>query len=190
MKTRHIIIYGLVTIIISAFVVWSMLFENFTIPANSMSPTIKRGDIVLVSKWGFGKFVKLGLAKTEIQRGKIYVFNFSKLDKKFIKRVIALPNDTLEINGHKIIVNGNELKTKKVAISGDFQIETESYGDMTYSIQKSIRQTFPFSRKIHLGKDQYFMLGDNRDNSADSRYFGFVSRDDFVGKLVKTIKFN
>ena len=164
LKIRHVIIYTFVAIIISAFIMWSLLLKHFSIPANSMSPTIKRGNFVLVSKWGFGEFVKLGLNKADIQRGEIYVFTLPKFDKQYIKRVIALPNDTLEINGHKIIVNGKELKTQKVSISGNFQIDTEIYGNLKYNIQKNIHRAYPFSRKIHLGIDQFFMLGDNRDN--------------------------
>ncbi|MFN3813201.1 MAG: signal peptidase I [Aquificaceae bacterium] len=166
-----------VVLLLRAFVV-----QAYNIPSGSMKPTLLVGDFILVNK--------LVYDLSEPKRGDIVVFKWPvnpKID--FIKRVIGMPGDTVEVRGYQVYINGKPLPLKKV---------DEVYEDMNRKL--IFEETLPngVKHKISIYEDppiprrdfpptivpegNYFVMGDNRDNSEDSRYWGFLPTENVIGK--------
>jgi signal peptidase I len=168
-----------------------------------MRPTLLEGDVVLVNRLAYQLKVPLTnvvVARTgEPRRGDIVTF-FSPTDgTRLIKRLVALPGDTVEMRDEHLIVNGQPATYTPIAIveehlSNGANIEAlqldERLGKANHVIQwlrmpsESTRGNFA---AIVLPPDRYMMLGDNRDNSADSRYFGLVPRELLIGRAVAVL---
>ncbi len=158
------ILYALViALFIRAFIV-----QAYKIPSESMEPTLLVGDYILVNRLAYGlriPYTKIKLFELhKPKRGDIVVFVFP-LDrsKDFIKRVIAVGGETVEVKGEEIYINGHKIK--------------DPWGHYTTG----------FSKRIHYGpvkvpEGYLFVMGDNRDNSYDSRFWGFVDERDVKGK--------
>ncbi len=172
-KTREYV-ESLVIAVILALLVRSFVVEAFTIPSGSMEPTLLIGDYLLVNRLSY--VVKVPFTDTvllnigEPQPGDTIVFRFpADHSKDFIKRVIAREGDTVEIRNKSVYVNGSQMRDT-AAYFADSDIipavtsERDNFGPVT------------------VPKDSYFVMGDNRDNSLDSRFWGFVKRDELVGK--------
>jgi signal peptidase I len=162
-------IEAIVIAILLALVIRTFVVQAFTIPSGSMVPTLQVGDYILVNKFIFGAeipFSNLHLpAIRGPQRGDIIVFKYPWDEKRdFIKRVIGLPGDEVYIKGRTVYVNGRPLD-EPYAVYND----GTSHGSVEYG-----PSTVP--------PDSFFMMGDNRDNSQDSRYWGFLRRDKIRGK--------
>jgi len=168
------------------FVLVFLVFKTHSVPSSSMNPNISAGNYVVVSRWGFGLFEYFGI-KTPIKRGSVYIFNRPNSNKLYIKRVIALPNDMLEIDNDKVFVNGKLLEFKALSQADDHQVGIEQAKGSSYLIQKNRKRPFSYKVKHIMKKGHYFLLGDNRDNSADSRIWGTVPRENFIARLVKVI---
>ncbi len=146
---------AVLSLIIITFVV-----QAFFIPSGSMEPTLQVGDRILVSKFSY----RLG----PIRRGDIIVFRFPlSPSRDFVKRVVALSGETVELREGLVLINGKPLsELYPTALPGGDRACTSSYGP----------------NKMPAG--QYFVLGDNRCNSEDSRFFGFVPAQNVVGKAL------
>lgn len=174
------------------FLFRAFVYEPFSIPARSMSPTINVGDHIIVRKWGFGGYgtYNLSVINSEVssesllQRGNIYVFYPPDITTPYVKRLIGLPGDTIEINGDVIRINGDLLRSEYLYDDGDKKIYREILAGQNYLIQRSPDKPVNVYQTIKLRPQQYFFLGDNRDNSRDSRFWGTVSVTDFVGEVV------
>ncbi len=176
-------------------VVWflrSFIAEPFTIPSGSMLPSLEIGDYVLVNKFSYG--VKLPVLGTEIitmakpQRGEIMVFRYPEQPSiNYIKRVIGLPGDDIISRDEVLYVNGVELSRELIA-----QTPTNDPWEMVYlesvdGRQYTVREEtgkYPAGIDWHytVPEGHYFTMGDNRDNSNDSRFWGPVSEDLIIGK--------
>jgi signal peptidase I len=164
-----IVIAVLLALFIRTFVV-----QAFKIPSGSMLPTLQIGDHLLVSKFLYG--IKLPFKGTvlvplkKIDQGDVVVFRFPK-DRSvdYIKRVIGTPGDTVEIRDKKVIVNGKPIVDSHAHISSTTILDTKS----------SPRDNMG---PILVPEDRIFVMGDNRDNSYDSRFWGFVDQNDVLGK--------
>jgi signal peptidase I len=175
----------------------SFLIEPFQIPTGSMIPTIEVGDFILVNKYAYG--VRLPIIGTKIlevedpDRGEVIVFIPPHENKYYIKRVIGLPGDTVRYEDKDLYVNG-ELIIKNYAES--IMVET-SIGDLPgvlYSetingVEHAIQNIDAVGRQRArttwvIPNGHYFMMGDNRDNSSDSRVWGTVPNEDVVGKAM------
>lgn len=175
----------------------SFLFEPFRIPSSSLEPTLLVGDFVLVNKFSYGLripvidklFVPLGTP----QRGDIVVFSWPPNDKyDYIKRVIGIPGDKISYHNKILTINGVEIKqTNEKATSfideqgvlQNVDLYTEDLLSVKHSIyRKPAVPAFDFEVTVPEGK--YFVMGDNRDNSSDSRFWGFVSDKNLRGKAV------
>ncbi|MEY2699667.1 MAG: signal peptidase [Pseudomonadota bacterium] len=175
----------------------SFLFEPFRIPSGSMMPTLLIGDFIIVNKYVYGiripvinrKVVTLG----EPARGDIVVFRFPKDPTvDYIKRVIGLPGDRIGYVNKQISVNGRPIRQ---VLLGDYQGEGKG-ASMTGALWLDedlegiqhhilIRDGQPsVEGEFIVPQGHYFMMGDNRDNSNDSRYWGFVPETHLVGKAV------
>jgi len=154
----------LLALFIRAFVV-----QAFKIPSGSMEPTLLVGDHILVNKFLYGikipYFQSTLIPISEPERGDIIVFIYPEDKKKdFIKRVIGLPGDRIELQGRQIFVNGQPFD--------------DPYGYYDEKAGNSNRAFGP----VVVPKDHYFVMGDNRDHSLDSRFWGFVSSTAVKGK--------
>ncbi|MCX7966694.1 MAG: signal peptidase I [Syntrophorhabdaceae bacterium] len=169
-------IESLIIAAIIAFFVRSFFIQAFKIPSSSMEPTLLVGDHLLVNRLSyvvkipFTDIIILNLGEPE--RGDVIVFRYP-LDKSkdFIKRVIAKGGDTVEIRDKKVYVNGKSIEDKWAYFADDFVLPAH------------------VSPKDNLGpiivpKGAFFVMGDNRDRSLDSRFWGFVQREHLVGRAL------
>jgi len=160
------------------------------VPTGSMRPTIIEGDVILVNKLAYG--LKVPLAHTPVvdwdgpRRGDVVVF-FSPADgQRLVKRVAGLPGDTLWLRGNRLFVNGEPLAIHDVRRGEDGVLATEELGSHAHTIAVlGDRTRMSDFGPVQVPKGHYFMLGDNRDHSADSRVFGFVPRDAIVGRAFR-----
>ncbi|MFG6137476.1 signal peptidase I [Halomonas sp. B23F22_10] len=176
----------LVVLVLRSFVV-----EPFQIPSGSMRPTLEVGDFILVNKFSYG--LRLPVLDTKIadlgepERGDVMVFRFpNDPSVDFIKRVIGLPGDRIRYEGKQLFVNGEPvpkslLESGPESAPGERLLE-ERLGEALHPIYNNPRDPGPQMREITVPPDHYFMMGDNRDHSNDSRYWGFVPEENIVGK--------
>lgn len=167
--TESIIIAIVLALLIRTFVV-----QAFKIPSGSMIPTFKVGDRIFVNKFIYGAripFTDLRLpAVRDPRRGDIVVF-ISPEDRKkdFVKRLIAVGGETVEIKDGRIYIDGKDIQ-EPVSIRSVYYYNAGDFGGE--------------GAKIQVPKDAYFVLGDNSASSRDSRYWGFVSRKDLLGNAI------
>ena len=174
------------------FFLRSFLVEPFQIPSGSMIPTLEVGDFILVNKFAYGLRAPV-LNNTIIptgkpQRGDVMVFFPPHApDTYYIKRVIGVPGDHISYNNHVLTLNGKVIEEKLVAElpagAPMLRMVTENIDGKEFTAYKHIQ---PSRLSVHgswvVPEGHYFMMGDNRDNSLDSREWGFVSEDAIVGK--------
>ena len=179
-------IFGLV------LVLRSFVLEPFQIPSKSMVPTLKVGDFIVVNKWTYGlrlpvlrnKFFDLGSP----HRGDVVVFFPPHESRYFIKRLVGLPGDKISIINGTLFVNNEMIKQTNSDIEpGNSRsvVMSEKLGTKQFAIQKNQRPSrLSQNFSATVPKDHFFMIGDNRDNSSDSRVWGPVPKDRIVGKAV------
>lgn len=172
------------------FVLRSFLIEPFQIPSSSMVPTLQVGDYILVNKYTYG--IRLPVVRNKVvslnepKRGDVMVFFPPHMnDTYYIKRVVGLPGDKISYKDKEIYVNGKKLEREHLATLPDgssrYQLGLETLGEAPHLMQTDdLRQARSFSVVVKPG--HYFMMGDNRDNSSDSRIWGQVPERDIVGK--------
>ncbi|WP_421682338.1 signal peptidase I [Stutzerimonas urumqiensis] len=181
----------------------SFLVEPFQIPSGSMRPTLEVGDFILVNKFAYG--IRLPVVDTKIidvgdpERGDVMVFRYpSDPNINYIKRVVGLPGDTVRYTGDKRLYINGELVAEKLlgeepGSLGSARIYREQLGEVEHLIRKEMnRLRIEPDREWHVPEGHYFMMGDNRDNSNDSRYWddpdiplefrGMVPDRNIVGK--------
>jgi signal peptidase I len=167
------------------------------IPSGSMRPNLLEGDVVLVNRLAYA--IKLPLTDVvlvrtgEPRRGDIVVFSSPRDGTRLIKRLVALPGDTIAMFGKQLIINGTPVAYAATGLeveqAGDtVQIMNEALPGHPHSLQWMMdRANAPDFGPITVPPDHYLMLGDNRDNSADSRYFGFVPRERLNGRAERIL---
>jgi signal peptidase I len=171
--------YGeaIVIAIALALVIRTLVVQAFTIPSGSMMDTLLVGDYILVNKFLYGPEVPLtdwrvpGLR--EPRRGDIVVFRYPQDEKRdFIKRIIGSPGDEILIRGPEVYVNGQRLEEPYVKHTAPL---------LAHSGPPSCAYAYGCERTV-VPTGAYFVMGDNRDNSQDSRYWGFVRQEKIKGK--------
>ncbi|MFD2368357.1 signal peptidase I [Pseudoduganella sp. GCM10020061] len=198
-------------VIALVFVLRSFLFEPFKIPSSSMVPTLLVGDFILVNKFTYG--IRLPIINKKVielnspQRGDVMVFKYPKdMSQDYIKRVIGVPGDKITYENKRLTVNGKEIRYEPLE---DYLDDEQSVYHKQYmehlagkphrilnhasnGLQSPVDE-FPNKQNCTYSYDKitcivpegnYFMMGDNRDNSLDSRYWGFVPDKNIVGKAV------
>ncbi len=168
----------------------SFVVEPFQIPSSSMVPTLKVGDFILVNKWTYG--IRLPVLRTKIiefnspQRGDVMVFFPPHEERYFIKRVIGLPGDEIHLLDGVLYINGDKMSQKMLGGEDPAPrsvVMTEDLYGLEHAMQRRIlptRLSQNFTAVVPEG--HYFMMGDNRDNSSDSRVWGPVPEQRIVGR--------
>jgi len=173
----ELIVIVMVVLLIRAFVA-----QAYNIPSGSMKPTLLVGDFILVNK--------LVYRFSEPQRGDIVVFKYP-IDPNidFIKRIVALPGEQVEVRNNQVFINGKPLPLIEVGRGEENGVRKVIYEEvMPEGIKHKVQfyEDFPFSKRdfgpVVVPPNHYFVMGDNRDNSEDSRYWGFLPRENIVGK--------
>ena len=172
------------------FVLRSFLVEPFQIPSSSMVPTLLVGDYILVNKFTYG--IRLPVLRTKVmdlnepERGDVMVFFPPHMnDTYYIKRVVGLPGDTVSYRDKRLFVNGEPIGVEDLAVvpegASRYRLGAETLGGKRHLMQDNqLRPARDFSVVVKPG--HYFMMGDNRDNSSDSRIWGQVPEKDIVGR--------
>jgi signal peptidase I len=193
----------LAVLLIALFSVRSAIADWNVVPTGSMKPTIIEGDRIFVNKLAYDlkiPFTTIHLAKwSDPRRGEIVVFDSPKDGTRLVKRVVAVPGDTVQLSQNVLSINGQPAQYGKLDEDTIDQIvaqeraahgyAVESVGDVKHAVMStpSIEGALRSFGPVTVPQGQYFMLGDNRDNSADSRYIGFVPRDNIVGRSSRVI---
>jgi signal peptidase I len=196
-------------VILIVFVLRSFVVEPFRIPSGSMIPTLLVGDFILVNKFTYG--IRLPILNRKIievnapQRGDVVVFRYPEDPSvDYIKRVVGLPGDTVSYLGKRLVINGKELA---LAPDGEYLHKRATYAKQYVEtldghrhrilVEDDAPAAVPFAKQFAfrdkctynsegfvctVPPGHYFMMGDNRDNSADSRVWGFVPDENIVGK--------
>lgn len=201
---------GLFPVIIAVFLLRSFLFEPFKIPSGSMIPTLLVGDLILVNKFHYG--IRLPVLNKKItdghavERGDVMVFRYPpKPSLDYIKRVIGVPGDEVAYLNKRLTINGQAVPTAAVPefFDEDMMRYFKQYEEDLLGVKHRVlnevdrpafvagaddfafRQNCKYSVEgvvCKVPEGHYFMMGDNRDNSMDSRYWGFVPDQNIVGK--------
>ena len=184
-------------VLLIVLILRSFLAEPFQIPTGSMIPTLEVGDFILVNKYAYG--VRLPVIGTKIvdvadpERGDVMVFIPPHVDSYYIKRVIGMPGDTIRYEDKRLFVNGELIGEKFVedividTNLGDLAgtLHTEIINGVEHATQHITGVTRQRSRTTWvIPNGHYFMMGDNRDNSSDSREWGTVQEKDIVGRAI------
>jgi signal peptidase I len=175
---------------------------NF-VPTGSMKPTILEGDFVFVNKLAYDlkiPFTTRHLAEwTSPSRGDVVVCFSPEDEIRLMKRLVAVPGDTLQLRNNVLFINGQRAAyqpsqedvldyvsqaDRTHARFATETVENRSHAVMAYPAYSSPVRSFG---PVALGRDEYFVMGDNRDNSKDSRYFGIVQRERIVGKALSVV---
>jgi len=166
------------------FVLRTFAYEPYQIPSGSMIPGLKVGDFILVNKHSYGlKINRIGDAfalSADPDYGDVVVFIPPHVNVPYIKRLIGKPGDTIGYLNKKIYVNGQPIDQELVSTSAEetFLRETVESKDRIIRI---VGGSASYPEEFEVPNNHYFVMGDNRDNSSDSRYFGFVPRENFMG---------
>ncbi len=166
-------------------------FEPFHLPAMSMYPNYNKGDYIVISKFGYGNYGTFGMSfmhtppSTAIQRGDVIVFTYPRNQRvDYLKRVIGLPKDKITYQNKTLIINGKTIVTE--TLPSTYQNESlmrESSTNASWLVINRI--DFPAQDfEITVPASSYFVMGDNRDNSNDSRYWGPVPAQNIKGKVI------
>ena len=201
---------GLFPVIAAVFLLRSFVVEPFKIPSGSMIPTLLVGDLILVNKYVYG--VRLPVVHTKVidvgqpQRGDVMVFRFPKEPSvDYIKRVVGLPGDEITYENNRLTINGRPVPLTPAGefYDGDrllyYRQYSETLGETEHKLLTELEkpsyisgvEQFPFRDSCSYVRSgvtckvppgHYFVMGDNRENSLDSRYWGFVPEQNIVGK--------
>ncbi|MDH4163444.1 MAG: signal peptidase I [Nitrospirota bacterium] len=189
------LIAAVVALFIRQFVV-----EAFKIPSGSMIPTLTIGDHLLVNKFIYGPRIPFTDTRIfswkEPKRGDVIVFKYPENeDKNFIKRIIGLPGDKIQINSGKLLINNEVVPFEEQGeeksndrdnepFGSPARIGTERLGTMVHLVQFLQDQKDKNFGPVTVPKDSVFVMGDNRDNSQDSRIWGFVKYEKILGRAL------
>ncbi len=174
------------------FIVLMLVFRSAVadwndVPTGSMKPTIIEGDRILINKMAYDlrvPFTTHSLVKLDDPvRGEIVVFESAVSDKRLVKRVIGLPGDKVAMRNNRLWINGQALEYRLLEEHTEGADYTETFGELSYTVRiNPDAVSFSSFDEVLVPEGHYLMLGDNRDNSADSRFIGFVPRGEIVGR--------
>jgi signal peptidase I len=195
-------------VLLMVLILRGFLFEPFRIPSGSMMPTLLVGDFILVNKFSYG--LRLPVIHTQLtegdkpKRGDVAVFRYPRNESlDYIKRVIGLPGDNIGYYNRRLTINGKPLPTKfdhqyqglgelnnMIGGSGcdnvgaSCRVLIEQQDKVEYTVMNNLQINHSAEGELVVPAGHYFVMGDNRDHSSDSRVWGFVPEENLVGKAV------
>jgi signal peptidase I len=184
---------SLVIAVILALFIRTFVVQAFKIPTGSMEPNLLIGDHLLVNKFVFGPsrtaLERMVLPIDEIRRGDVIVFKYpEEPERDFIKRVIGLPHDTIEVRAKRVWINGQRIDEPFVYYleppppeDSEAARESSTGPERYYDTAGDLRERYG---PVTVPADHYFVMGDNRDNSQDSRYWGFLPHANIKGRAL------
>mgnify|MGYP001157314974 FL=1 len=166
------------------FVLRTFIYEPYQIPSGSMIPGLQVGDFILVNKHSYGlKINRIGkpfAMASDPEYGDVVVFIPPHVNVPYIKRLIGKPGDTIRYINKKLYINGDSIEQELISHDG-----IETFLQETYLKSRRVIRvqggSASYPEEFSVPADHYFVMGDNRDNSSDSRYWGFVPREHFMG---------
>lgn len=192
-------VFSVLVAVIVAMTFRSAVAELNLVPTGSMKPTIVEGDRILVNKLAYDLKIPFTTSHIAVwdnpRRGDVVVF-FSPADgKRLVKRVVGMPGDVVSMRNNRLYIDGEPSAYDRLDEKLIEPISNELGGNRAFFMERLLGQTHPVmitenARSVHsfgpvaMPPGCYFMMGDNRDESADSRYFGVVKRDRIVGRAV------
>ncbi|HEX4481657.1 MAG TPA: signal peptidase I [Rudaea sp.] len=186
-----LVFFGVMMVFRSAFADWML------VPTGSMNPTIVEGDRILVNKMAYGLRIPFTMSRLtngeNPKRGDIVIFPSPKDGTTLVKRVVGLPGETVEMRDERLMINGKSVDYSTSNVDDAdlpqatrkyrHEIVAEKLSGQPHPImtlpERSAARTFG---PVHVPDGEYLVLGDNRDNSEDSRYIGFIPRDSIYGR--------
>lgn len=167
----------------------SSFADWYIVPTGSMQPTIVEGDRILVDKMAYRlevPFTNITLMQIgQPQRGDIVTFDSKQAGTRLVKRVIGEPGDIVALRDNRLIINGEFTEYRAHA---KVHVETEKLGDLEHLVQfVPVADAFDNFAEVTVPEGHYLVLGDNRNNSSDSRYIGFVPAIEIQGKAHKVL---
>ena len=166
------------------FTLRTFVYEPYQIPSGSMIPGLKVGDFILVNKHSYGlKVNRIGDAfalSADPEYGDVVVFIPPHVNVPYIKRLIGKPGDTIGYLNKKIYVNGKAIQQEFISSTEEEIFLKETLGSADRII-RIVGGSASYPEEFIVPANHYFVMGDNRDNSSDSRYWGFVPRENFMG---------
>ena len=167
----------------------SAIADLSSISGASMLPTLLDGDKVWVNKLAYDvkiPFTEVSLAElSDPERGDVVIIDSKRADKRLVKRIVGVPGDTIYMQNNALVINGIAADYEVVSRDGDSIIIQEELPERTHQARLSSgffnRSSRSYGPSV-VPHDQYFVLGDNRDNSADSRVYSFVPRSEIIGR--------
>jgi len=180
---------GFLLFILVLFASRSSFADWYVVPTGSMLPTIVEGDRILVDKMAYRlevPFTDIEIIQTgQPKRGDIVVFNSEKAGNRLVKRLIGEPGDRVAMLDNQLIINGIKVRYED---SDNALIKTEHLDNLAHSVQFiPVAESKDNFTEVLVPKGHYLVLGDNRNNSADSRYYGFVPAKEIQGKAHKVL---
>jgi signal peptidase I len=175
------------------FVFRSVIADWNNVPTGSMKPTILEGDRILVNKMAYDirvPFTHISLLQlANPERGDVVIFDSKASDKRLVKRVIGIPGDTISMLNNRLTINGKALPYHIKQGNPEMLDVVENLDGINHEIRVHLKANPQYTSfgPIKVPDDQYLVLGDNRDNSADSRVIGLVPRAEIVGRSSEVI---
>lgn len=189
-------------ILLVVLILRCFILEPFRIPSGSMRPTLLEGDFILVNKFAYGLHLPFvddfEIGTGQPKRGEVVIFKHMKHGESIdmIKRVVGLPGDHVEYKNNVVYINGEPVKKDLLQETNDqepsqpmpwrVRLEEEVLGNIKHEIYLHTQEA-PHQYKyadVVVPEGQYFVMGDNRDNSDDSRFWGFVNKKDIMGRAL------
>lgn len=167
----------------------SAIADLSSISGASMLPTLLDGDKVWVNKLAYDlkiPFTELSLASmSDPQHGDIVIIDSSAAEKRLVKRIVGIPGDTIYMQNNALVINGKQASYEVLSSEDDALIIIEELPEHSHQARVSrdyISRTSRYYGPVTVPDGKYFVLGDNRDNSADSRVYSFVPREEIIGR--------
>lgn len=191
--------YGLISVVLlfyfGVLTFRSFCYEPFRLPSDAMFPTLTDGSFMFVKKWGYGDYGSMGVRfvrtepTAEIKRGEIVLFRLSQKigDVVYVKRVIGLPGDRVQCSGDRLIINDRPVPIASPESRGVYRFAVETLDGVSFPVAHLPARPAPGCDLV-VPERHYFMLGDNRDNSRDSRHFGPIPSGQLVGRMAFAIR--
>lgn len=186
----YTLISFLMTVLTIVIFFRSFLYEPFKVSSMSMSPILNTGDIIIISKWGYGNYGTFGYSFTKknitkkLKKGDIIVFEYPENSSTtYVKRIIGISGDTIDYSKGFLSINNKEILKEFKEKNDKYNLYTEHLNEISYNV-KVMPNNSAKSGSVIVPDKHIFIMGDNRDRSNDSRYFGFIPIKNIIGKVI------